>query len=842
MTAQGRSQPLADVPLAISAVGAEALANSGASDLRQLSQLTPSLLVSSSSTEAGGGVARIRGIGTVGDNAGLESSVAIFVDGVYRSRTGTSLTELGAIDRIEVLRGPQGTLFGRNASAGLIHVVTAKPSFEEGGTAEFSYGNYDYWRGQIGLTGPITPTIAYRLDGVIMKRDGFARDLISGRDVNDRDRWLLRGQLLFEPGDDLSLRLIADYADRDEECCLGSSLPSGDGSRTILSIMNALGTVRDENTFNRNGSITPGRSFRSDVRDWGISAQLDYDLGGATLTSITAWRDWKWVRGQDADFNNLDLLVRDDNGDAGQRFQTFSQELRLQGEAFGGALDWLVGGYFAQEKLTLKDNLGYGAQYGRYASCQVSNSIGSALGVRFDPASPGCLNPALRAAIGSGQSPLGTLGPVALASLDRLASLANMTSRDTYVQKSRNYALFTHNVINFTDRLSLTLGLRYTNERKTLTADLNGNPASAAVCSGNAAALAPIRDNPALPASVRQQAGSLISLSCVVPPIVSVDLSDVKREDEWTGTAVLGFKPIDDLLTYASFSRGYKAGGYNLDRQGNINSASPTLATLQFAPETVHSWEIGAKFSGRAFDLNLAAFYSVFDNFQLNTFNGSNFIVENVGGCSDDLNGADGDTIAASGACTGKTRGGVVSKGVEVEAFLRPARFLSVNFGATVADTRYRHDLVGADGRPLPTPLFQLPGERLSNAPQYTVTGAASWTPPLTDSLSALVYADFRYQSDFITGSDLDQEKAQPGVVVVNARLGLRGPEDGWSLELWAQNLFDVNYRQVGFDMPTQGSGTRGGVQRGFYPAASQLYGAFLAEPRTYGVTVRTRF
>src|SRR5690606_35029190 len=144
VTATRRASPLSDVPIAVSAVTAQSLQNSGASDIRQLNQLAPSLLVSSSGSEANGS-ARIRGIGTVGDNPGLESSVAVFIDGVYRSRTGAGLTELGEIERVEVLRGPQGTLFGRNASAGLLNVVTKSPSFNFGASGEVTYGNYDYW-------------------------------------------------------------------------------------------------------------------------------------------------------------------------------------------------------------------------------------------------------------------------------------------------------------------------------------------------------------------------------------------------------------------------------------------------------------------------------------------------------------------------------------------------------------------------------------------------------------------------------------------------------------------------------------------------------------------------
>src|SRR5688572_26757777 len=145
VTAQGRAQRLADVPVAISAVNAEVLQNSGANDIRQLNQVAPSLLVSSTGSEANGS-ARIRGIGTVGDNPGLESSVPVFIDGVYRSRSGIGLNELGEIDRVEVQRGPQGTLGGRNASAGLIHIFSKKPSFTFGGYGEATIGNYDMRR------------------------------------------------------------------------------------------------------------------------------------------------------------------------------------------------------------------------------------------------------------------------------------------------------------------------------------------------------------------------------------------------------------------------------------------------------------------------------------------------------------------------------------------------------------------------------------------------------------------------------------------------------------------------------------------------------------------------
>ena len=218
ITAQGRAQMLADVPLAVSAVTAETLQNSGANDIRQLNQVAPSLLVSSTGNEANGSV-RIRGIGTVGDNPGLESSVAVFIDGVYRSRSGIGLNELGDIDHVEVLRGPQGTLFGRNASAGIISIFSKAPDFKFGAGAEATYGNYDFWRLSGNVNVPLGETLAARVDGVYVSRDGFYKDVTNGGTINNRDRYFVRGQLRYEPSSELAIRLIGDYTKRDEACC-----------------------------------------------------------------------------------------------------------------------------------------------------------------------------------------------------------------------------------------------------------------------------------------------------------------------------------------------------------------------------------------------------------------------------------------------------------------------------------------------------------------------------------------------------------------------------------------------------------------------------------------------
>ena len=386
VTAQGRRQILQDVPLAVSAVNAESMQNSGANDIRQLNQLAPSLLVSSTGTEANGS-ARIRGIGTVGDNPGLESSVAVFIDGVYRSRSGIGLNELGEIDRVEVLRGPQGTLFGRNASAGLIHVITQRPRIRvrRHGRAHLR---------QLRLYP--RPDRHHRPDHLAARRPARRRlypprRLLPGRQPDRRHR--KPGQ---RPRPPVRPRPIAVRAERrsldppDRRLYAGARNPAaarsiprrarpsirrracrGDfayqqpgaggspsGNR-IVDILTSLGGVlpSNGNPYNRLISVSPGRSFEGETRDWGVSAQVDWDLGGARLTSITAFRNYRSEQPGDVDYNNVDILFRADDGNAFRRFETFTQELRLQGQAFGGRLDWLVGAYFASEDLQVRDNL-----------------------------------------------------------------------------------------------------------------------------------------------------------------------------------------------------------------------------------------------------------------------------------------------------------------------------------------------------------------------------------------------------------------------------------------------------------------------------------------------------
>lgn len=882
VTAQGRTQLLSDVPVAISAVNAETLQNSGANDIRQLNQVAPSLLVSSTGSEANGS-ARIRGIGTVGDNPGLESSVPVFIDGVYRSRSGIGLNELGEIDRVEVQRGPQGTLGGRNSSAGLISIYSKKPEFTFGGTGELTYGNYDFMRAATSFTGPISEQLAFRVDGVYVKRDGFYRDDQNGRDVNNRDRYFLRGQLLFEPSDALSVRLIADYTFRQEECCAATYVdgtvnqfignlnnpanpllqPGATPARTNDSGNNIINVLRDlgqplaafNQGYGRKISVSANRVFTGETKDYGLSGQIDYDFGGATLTSITAYRQYRSGQASDTDYSEVDILYRAPSDDAYRQFHTFTQELRLQGEAFGGKLDWLVGGFYANEKLTVRDNLRFGNQYGRFATCRIIS--GGGLSGLYSPTNPSCVLPGVGPATIAGAS-----GPISgadiVAAFTRLDTLNNLgTTNDRYFQNGTNWALFTHNILHITDTLDLTFGIRYTNDKKRFNATF-GNDNTA--CTTIQGLVLDDATNPLTTATARALAGALIGLGCQgnsTAELNGVSINDKRSEDEFTGTAILSWKPIEDLLLYGSFARGYKAGGFNLDRSALKAATLPFSATpggaqafvgrLQFDPELVDSYEIGAKYSTGPFSLSLSAFRSDFSNFQLNTFDGAVFIVATVNGCSNLVGGpsADSDLSATTGSCApGDVTYGVRTQGVELEASLAPARNFRVAAGLTYARTKYQDDIIGnKTGAAITPALRKLPGENLSNAPELVATSSVTWTPEIGNGgMTGLVYFDGRLTGDYNTGSDLFPQKEQDSFAVFNARIGLRGPDESWGIELWGQNIFNQDYAQVAFNTPFQSGTTSAPFVDPQYPGGRQIFSQFLAEPRTYGITLRGKF
>ena len=423
VTARRREERLVDVPIAVTSLSGEQLEKAGALDITDVGQAVPNVTLEASRATNSTLTAFIRGIGQQDPVSGFEQGVGIYLDDVYLNRPQAAVLDIYDVERIEVLRGPQGTLGGRNASAGLISIYTAPPEFQFSGYGAFTYGNYDAIKVEGGVNVPLGDTIAARVDGVYFERDGFYNDVVNDVKINNRDRYLVRGQLLFEPTENLTFRLVGDYSKKEEACCaaafvqpdfaplarvspgldpftrpVGGSPALTSTGNPIVNILLGLGqnpNALTQSTFNRDIYITPGRSYDGETEDYGVSGELNWDFGNVTLTSITGYREYSNFQGSDTDYTQVDLLYRAPNEFGGARaFETFTQELRLSGSVFNDRLDWLVGGYYANEDLTVKDNLRFGTQYGTFANCRIALAINPALA---NPGAANCFGPNIAA-------------------------------------------------------------------------------------------------------------------------------------------------------------------------------------------------------------------------------------------------------------------------------------------------------------------------------------------------------------------------------------------------------------------------------------------------------------
>jgi len=371
VTATKRSQSIQDIPIAVTAVTPEQLERQGILDIKTLSSVVGGLSIQSSNTQSQGTAIRIRGVGTTGNNIGVESAVGVFVDGVYQSRPGVALGELVDIEQIEVLRGPQGTLFGRNTTAGALVIRSKRPDFNEyNGFASASYGNFNAINLQGALNVPVVDnTLALRVSGGLRKRDGFAISVVDGTDSYEHDRQLIRGQLLWEPSDATSVRLITDYQNTDEDCCNSVVLATTPNfSPALNELAFPQGTPTDgvdrasyafpASEFSGDVPLTSsGTSFENAIEQWGFSGEVVHDFGGAELTVIGSYRDFFAIGNQDDPIaGNLFQIgpngtTRPNAPDFFDEIKTYTGEARLQGTAFDDRLDWLAGIYYANEEI-----------------------------------------------------------------------------------------------------------------------------------------------------------------------------------------------------------------------------------------------------------------------------------------------------------------------------------------------------------------------------------------------------------------------------------------------------------------------------------------------------------
>ncbi len=809
VTAQQRAQSVQDVPISIGAYDAQALQDAGVRDIKDLISIAPGLMVTSTQSETIT-TARIRGVGTVGDNFGLESSVGVYIDGVFRARNGVGFSDLGELERIEVLRGPQGTLFGKNTSAGVLNVVTQSPDMNEfGGSAEFTIGNYDLRRVAGGITGPIVEDqLAFRLYAVKTERDGFM-DLELGkgaaavdRQSENQDYYSVRGQLLWTPNDRVTGRIIADYSERDELCC---SATAWDYDAGIAGIVRNLGGQVSQPANPSGRQAYANTEYLQYVEDYGISGDFSFDLGFGQLTSITAYRQWNNRRTQDIDYSSLDIARREDGNftDLGR----FSQEFRLQG--VNGPLDWLVGGFYSRETLELGDAIRFGADWENFLGILLTAPSGAptVTGVRdtIFALTGGAVNIPYGAAIPGGTG----------------------VAQDRYDQTADSWAIFTHNTYQLTDRFSITGGLRYTIEEKSVTADFNTNAPLGCAALEQAFGLNPVAGFQAFAtqAGLPQATiiGGSVAIGNICLPYARSGLDgtgyDQSRTDrEWSGTIRGQYDLTDEVMVFAGWSRGFKAGGFNLDRQFNgplTPGVGYTDVDSSFGPETISAWDAGFKSNlfGNVLQLNGNLFYQTIDDFQLNTFNGIAFVVESID----------------------ESR----SYGAELDfLYLTPLEGLDITGGYAYVNTEYK-TVTTAD--PL---IAALEGQSFSLSPEHFINGSISYERPLANGFALRTSLDGRWVSSYNTGSDLDPEKVQDSFATINGRIGFGRQDELWTVELWGRNLTDETYAQVAFDAFAQGRRGQAGFDGGEWtqPRNTASYMAFLGAPRTWGVTLRSRW
>ncbi len=742
VTARRREEKAQDVPIALSVVGQEQLAATGFTSLTQFQQLVPSMQVFSINPRNTN--INIRGLGSnvAVSNDGLEYGVGVYVDNVYYARPAQSQFELVDLDRIEVLRGPQGTLFGKNTTSGAINVTSRLPSFTPEASFEGNVGNYGYHQVRGSVSAPlISDKVAIRLSAADTHRDGFLYNIHNGTHTQANDNFTVRGQLLIEPTSDVRIRLIGDYSKQNYSCCTSV----GVGTFTTFSNGAPLSDTIAAQTARTNYTLPANTPFARVVdidaplnifmESYGGSGQLDWDLGGAALTAITAYRWWDWAPSNDNDGTGLPIWTV---GITVSHQQQFSQELRLASTG-KRKIDWVAGLYYFWQRLQSTGINTYGSAAAAWN--RADNS------------------------------------PVPLATWE--AALNGFSSVNHSYTSTKSYAAFGQATWNATDRLSLTGGLRFTHEDKYGTFD------QSTVAGQNVSA------NPTAQ-GIRNN---------FAPDVPFYDITH--KNDSLTGQVTLGYKITPTVLTYASYARGGKSGGLNL-----VSSRPGLVFPRVIAPEKVDAYEIGVKSElwDRKLTFNAAAYWTDVSDYQSSI--------------STIINGVSTQYV--------QNVGNVRSRGFEVDTRLAPIRQIAVTGALSYVDATYRNYTNA------PAPVEKQGGgsqdlsrQSLPGVSEFSYNLGLDAFQPIAGTVRDVEiygHADYSHRSSYLTQVTNSIYSRVPAFGIVNARVGLRTGDGLWDFSLWARNLLNKDYF-------TNISGGNTGRITGVP-----------GEPRTYGLTFRTKF
>lgn len=706
VTAQKRSESVQDIPAAVTALSGDTLVASSVSGLEGLQRLVPNLNIGNST-----GVARIalRGIGLENISTGAEGSVAFHTNGVFISRSAAALSSFYDVERVEVLRGPQGTLYGRNATGGAINVISRSPTDDLSGYLRLTVGNYDTIVTEGAMSGAL-------VEGVVLARlafrttdhDGYGRNVVTGRSIDNARQRSARLTLELRPTEDLKVVLMGDYH-RENDRNYGYHYIGPGAEDTAGNPVPPLGILLGGVAASNREDYASERDPRNRRTFWGVSGEVTAELGAATLRSLTAYRKSKYLLLVDADSTNLPLVPIDQQEDAEQ----FSEEIQLSGS--GERIDWLIGAFYFYER-------NFGSQI-----APLSDAI-------LGAPPPGTI---MQGYFGGG------------------------------VTKTNAVAGFGQATYKVTDQLNITLGARYSWEKKSVDESIMldfARPYDPA--------------NPIIPLASQRDSATFKSFT----PRLGVD-----------------FQPNEDILLYASYSKGFKSGTYNL---GAVQQP--------VRPEKVDAYEIGLKttFAERAVRANLSAFYYDYTDLQVGKVTAQVLALEN----------------AATATIYG----------LEAELRVRPAAALQLDGNIAWLHATFDSYVSADPARPAGdgqtmlggVPAFNLAGNRLSQAPRWSASGGAEYQIALGSGTvtlrGELTWTDRVYFSPFNR-----VEVSQGAKTKANAFLTFASEDERWSASAFIRNI-----------------GGKRTIQNALVatPLAGSPINASLDEPRLYGVTVGFAF
>jgi iron complex outermembrane receptor protein len=741
VTARRRSESVQRVPIAMSVIGGTALAETGAYNVSRLTQLQPSLQFYS--TNPRNSAANIRGLGAPFGltNDGIEQGVGIYVDQVYYSRIASATFDFTDTERIEVLRGPQGTLYGKNTTAGAINITTRPPSFTPEARVELTGGNYNFFQGKASVSGPLVDDkLAIRLSTSVTTRRGTVYNTATRDYVNSQDNLGFRGQLLWRATPALSFTLFGDYNRQDPNCCAQFYVRTGTTQRPLnrqyAALAAAFGyTPPSTNAFDRITDLDTPLYAKQELG--GTSLLANWDVGPGTLTSVTAYRFWHWNPSNDRDFIGLPITTVSAN--PSQQSQ-FSQELRYASNG-NRAVDYVFGAFYFYQTIDTQGRQVQGPAASRFL---------------LNPTSANANNPAV---------------------------LNGLTSINTIGFTNTSAALFGKLTWHASDRLQVAPGLRLNYDEK------QGSYLSQ-VTTGAGTTLSCTSAAQAGSSTVRDQCG-VLSPQAYDPRFHNWNLS---------GDLTVSYDFAPEIHGYATYARSYKSGGINLSGLPLDAGNNPILSSATVRPEKVNNFEVGLKtrLADRRLTLNFAGFWTEISDYQATVTNGQLGVLR---GYLANAGKVRTRGIEIDSAFRPSQRLNVYANGAFTDA--KYVKFVDAPCppelagGTTVAAGQSP----GAAGVPggLSPQNCNISGQWLPGVSKWSFSFGAEYDMPAriggTDGQFYLGY-DGSYRSKFSSNPSRSRYTDIKGYSISNFRAGFKAA-DSWNVFGWLRNAFNQNYYDV---------------------------------------------